>query len=245
VHRPALRGEIRFQDVTFQYPGTELNALAGVSFAIKEGDRIGIIGRIGSGKTTLAKLLVALYQPQAGSILVDGTDIRAIDPADLRRAVGYLPQNISLFAGSVRDNLLVGAPGADDAAILRASSISGLLDIVNRHPKGFDMPVGERGEALSGGQRQTVALARALITDPPILVLDEPTQAMDHSAEERLKAQMQAELAGRTIIIVTHRESLLSAIDTLAVMDGGRLVAFGPRDMVLKAIADGKVRPSR
>ncbi len=245
VHRPTLRGDIRFQDVAFKYPGSELDALAGVSFAIKEGDRVGIIGRIGSGKTTLAKLLVALYQPQGGSILVDGTDIRAIDPVDLRRAVGYLPQNIALFAGSVRDNLLVGAPGADDAAILRAASIAGLIDIVNRHPKGFDMPVGERGEALSGGQRQTVALARALITDPPILVLDEPTHAMDHSAEERLKTQMQTELAGKTIIIVTHRESLLSVINTLVVMDSGKVVAVGPKELVLKAIAEGKVRTAR
>ena len=245
VHRPALGGDIRFQDVVFKYPGSELDALAGVSFAIKEGDRVGIIGRIGSGKTTLAKLLVALYQPQGGSILVDGTDIRAIDPVDLRRAVGYLPQNIALFAGSVRDNLLVGAPGADDAAILRAASIAGLIDIVNRHPKGYDMPVGERGEALSGGQRQTVALARALITDPPILVLDEPTQSMDHTAEERLKTQMQTELAGKTIIIVTHRESLLSMINTLVVMDRGKVVAVGPKDLVLKAIAEGKVRTAR
>jgi ATP-binding cassette subfamily C protein LapB len=245
VHRPALGGDIRFQDVVFKYPSSELDALAGVSFAIKEGDRVGIIGRIGSGKTTLAKLLVALYQPQGGSILVDGTDIRAIDPADLRRAVGYLPQNIALFAGSVRDNLLVGASGADDAAILRAASIAGLIDIVNRHPKGFDMPVGERGEALSGGQRQTVALARALITDPPILVLDEPTHAMDHTAEERLKAQMQTELAGKTIIIVTHRESLLSVINTLMVMDSGKVVAVGPKELVLRAIAEGKVRIAR
>jgi len=245
VHRPALGGDIRFQDVAFKYPGSELDALAGVSFAIKEGDRVGIIGRIGSGKTTLAKLLVALYQPQGGSILVDGTDIRAIDPVDLRRAVGYLPQNIALFAGSVRDNLLVGAPGADDAAILRAASIAGLIDIVNHHPKGFDMPVGERGEALSGGQRQTVALARALITDPPILVLDEPTHAMDHSSEERLKTQMQTELAGKTIIIVTHRESLLSVINTLVVMDSGKVVAVGPKELVLKAIAEGKVRVAR
>ncbi|MBI5909168.1 MAG: type I secretion system permease/ATPase [Betaproteobacteria bacterium] len=245
VHRPALGGDIRFQDVAFKYPGSELDALAGVSFAIKEGDRVGIIGRIGSGKTTLAKLLVALYQPQRGSILVDGTDIRAIDPADLRRAVGYLPQNIALFAGSVRDNLLVGAAGADDAAILRAASVAGLIDIVNRHPKGFDMPVGERGEALSGGQRQTVALARALITDPPILVLDEPTHAMDHSAEERLKTQMQTELAGKTIIVVTHRESLLSVVNTLVVMDSGKVVAAGPKELVLKAIAEGKVRTAR
>ena len=245
VHRPALGGEIRFHDVAFRYPGSELDALAGASFTIREGDRVGIIGRIGSGKTTLAKLLVALYQPQGGSILVGGTDIRSIDPVDLRRAVGYLPQNIVLFAGSVRDNLLVGAPGADDTAILRAATISGLMDIVNRHPKGFDMPVGERGEALSGGQRQTVALARALITNPPILLLDEPTHAMDHSAEERLKGQLQAELAGKTVLIVTHRESLLSVVDTLVVMDGGKVVAAGPKEAVLKAIAEGKVRTAR
>lgn len=245
VHRPALGGDIRFQDLSFRYPGSEIDALAGVTFAIQEGDRVGIIGRIGSGKTTLAKLLVALYQPQAGSILVDGTDTRAIDPADLRRAVGYLPQNIVLFAGSVRDNLLLGAPGADDAALLRAAALAGLTDIVNHHPRGFDMPVGERGEALSGGQRQTVALARALVTDPPILVLDEPTHAMDHSAEERLKARLQTELAGKTIIIITHRESLLSAVNTLVVMDGGRVVATGPKELVLQAIADGKVRIAR
>jgi ATP-binding cassette subfamily C protein LapB len=245
VHRPALGGDIRFQDVSFKYPGSELEALAGVSFAIQEGDRVGIIGRIGSGKTTLAKLLVALYQPQGGSILVDGTDTRAIDPADLRRAVGYLPQNIVLFAGSVRDNLLLGAPGADDAALLRAAALAGLTDIVNRHPRGFDMPVGERGEALSGGQRQTVALARALVTDPPILVLDEPTHAMDHTAEERLKTRLQTELAGKTIIIITHRESLLSAVNTLVVMDGGKVVATGPKDLVLQAIAEGKVRIAR
>ena len=245
VHRPLIGGEIRFQDVAFKYPGAEIDALSGASFNIRQGDRVGIIGRIGSGKTTLSKLLVALYQPQGGAILVDGIDIRAIDPTDLRRAVGYLPQNIALFAGSVRDNLLVGAPGADDAAILRAAGIAGLIDIVNRHPKGFDMPVGERGESLSGGQRQTVALARALINNPPILVLDEPTHAMDQASEERFKAQIMSELADKTILIVTHRESLLSVVNTLVVMDGGKVVAAGPKDLVLQAIAQGKVRTAR
>ena len=242
VHRPSLGGNIVFQDVAFQYPGSELQALSGVSFSIKEGDRVGIVGRIGSGKSTLAKLLLALYQPKSGVILVDGTDIRSIDPVDLRHAVGYLPQNIALFAGTVRDNLLVGAPGADDAALLQAASITGLTDIVNRHPKGFDMPVGERGDALSGGQRQTVALARALVTDPPILVLDEPTHAMDQSSEERLKARFTTDLAAKTIIIVTHRESLLAVVNTLVVMDGGKVVAAGPKELVLRAIAEGKVR---
>ena len=245
VHRPALAGEIRFRDVSFRYPGQDIDALSAFNLSIKAGDRVGVIGRIGSGKTTLAKLLVALYQPQSGSILIDGTDIRAIDPVDLRRSVGYLPQNIVLFSGSVRDNLQIGAKDVDDAAILRAASIAGLDEVVNRHPKGFVMQVGERGEALSGGQRQAVALARALVTDPPILILDEPTHAMDHSSEERLKARITSELTDRTILIVTHRESLLSVVNTLVVVDSGQLVAVGPKDAVLKALAEGRVRTSR
>lgn len=242
VHRPVLAGDIRFQDVTFRYPGAEIDALNGFTLSIKAGDRVGVIGRIGSGKSTLARLLLALYQPQQGSILVDGTDTRSIDPADLRRAVGYLPQNIVLFAGSVRDNLLVGSAGADDAALLRAASIAGLDQVVNRHPRGFDMPVGERGEALSGGQRQTVALARALVHDPAILILDEPTNAMDHSSEQRLKSRLQSELAGKTVVIITHRETLLDVINTLVVVDAGKVVAAGPKDLVLKAVAEGRVR---
>jgi ATP-binding cassette subfamily C protein LapB len=243
--RRVLSGDIRFQDVAFRYPDSELDALTGVNLAIRAGDRVGVIGRIGSGKSTLAKLLIALYQPSAGSILVDGTDIRQIDPEDLRRAIGYLPQNLVLFAGSVRDNLRMGAPGADDAALLRAASIAGLDAVVNRHPQGFDMPVGERGEALSGGQRQTVALARALITDPRILLLDEPTHAMDRSAEERFKQRIQSDLADRTIVIITHRESLLTVVNTLVVVDGGRVVAAGPKETVLQALAEGKVRTAR
>ncbi len=245
VHRNVLRGDIRFQDVSFRYPGTEMDVLSGVSFSIKAGDRVGIIGRIGSGKSTLAKLVVALFQPQSGSILVDGVDIRSIDPVDLRRSIGYVPQNLVLFEGTVRDNMLMGAPGADDAALLRAASISGLDSIINRHPKGMDMMVGERGDSLSGGQRQTVALARALVTDPPILLLDEPTHAMDHSAEERLKLRLRDDLPDRTVIIVTHRESLLSAVNTLIVMDAGKVIATGPRDAVIAALADGKLRGAR
>jgi ATP-binding cassette subfamily C protein LapB len=154
-------------------------------------------------------------------------------------------QNLVLFSGSVRDNLQIGTRGVEDAAMLRAAGQAGLLDVVSRHPKGFDMPVGERGEALSGGQRQTVALARALVTDPPILVLDEPTHAMDHSAEERLKARMSEDMRDKTIIIITHRESLLSVVNTLVVVDGGKVVAAGPKDAVVKALSEGKIRMAR
>jgi ATP-binding cassette subfamily C protein LapB len=146
-----------------------------------------------------------------------------------------------LFSGSVRDNLLLGAPLADDAAMLRAAALAGLDEHVRRDPRGYDMPVGERGEALSGGQRQTVALARTLMLDPPILLLDEPTHAMDHSAEERLKARLDGELAGRTLLLVTHRESLLTIVNSLIVFDRGRVVAQGPKEAVIKALADGRI----
>ena len=241
VRRPRFAGEIQLRDVTFRYPGEEVNALTRVSLNIRAGERVGVIGRVGSGKTTLAKLLIGLYAPTEGSILVDGVEIRQIDPADLRRNIGYLPQNLVLFAGTVRENLVLGAPLADDAAILRAAMLSGLEEHVRRDPRGFNMPVGERGEALSGGQRQAVALARTLIVDPPILLLDEPTHATDHSAEEKLKARLTGELAGRTLLLITHRESLLTAVNNLIVFDRGRVVAQGPKEAVVKALAEGRV----
>ena len=242
IHRPRLRGAIQFREVSFRYPGQELLTLNRVSFSIREGDRVGIIGRVGSGKSTLARLIVGLYAPQEGTILVDGNDIRQIDPNDLRRNIGYLPQNLVLFAGSVRDNLVIGAPHLDDAALLRAARLSGLEEHINRHPKGFDLSVGERGEGLSGGQRQAVALARAFVLDPPVLVLDEPTHAADHSTEERLKGRLVEAFSDRTIIVITHRESLLSMVSSLIVIDSGRIVAQGPKEAVLKALAEGRVQ---
>ena len=246
VHRPRLRGEIQFREVVFRYPGpVQIDALCGASFAIRAGERVGVIGRIGSGKSTVAKLIVGLYQPAGGAVYIDGTDARQIDPADLRRNIGYVPQNLVLFSGTVRDNLLLGAGGADDAALLRAAQLSGLDEHLRRHPLGFDLPVGERGEALSGGQRQAVALARALVTDPPILLLDEPTHAMDHSSEERLKARLAGELKDRTLVVITHRESLLALVDKLLIIDSGKVMAYGPKDAVLQALAEGRVAAAR
>lgn len=241
LHRPRLQGDIQFRDVSFRYPGQEVAALSRVSFAIRQGERVGIIGRVGSGKSTLAKLIVGLYGPAEGTILVDGNDIRQIDPSDLRRNIGYLPQNLVLFSGSVRDNLVLGAPQVDDAALRRAARLAGLEEHLNRHPKGWDLAVGERGEALSGGQRQAVALARCFVLDPPLLVLDEPTHAADQSAEERLKTRLAEEFAGRTIVVVTHRESLLSMVSSLIVLDAGRVVAHGPKEAVLKALAERRI----
>ncbi len=242
VHRPELRGRVEFKNLTFSYPGQKFPALDDVSFAIGAGERVGLIGRIGSGKTTIEKLVLGLYEPERGALLLDGTDLRQIDPADLRRNIGCVPQDVFLFHGTVRDNITLGAPFADDQAVLQAAQIAGVEDFLARHPLGFDLNVGERGESLSGGQRQAVAVARALLLDPPILLFDEPTSAMDNGAEVRLKQRLEAVLAGRTLILVTHRASVLSLVERLIVLDAGRIVADGPRDEVLKALAAGRIR---
>lgn len=242
VHRPRLEGAIEFKNVTFAYPGQKLPALVDVSFKVAPGERVALIGRVGSGKTTLEKLILGLYEPGAGAVMVDGTDLRQLDPADLRRNVGCVPQDVFLFQGSLRENITMGAPFVDDTTMLRAAAIAGVEDFAARHPMGYDLNVGERGELLSGGQRQAVAIARALLMEPPILVLDEPTSAMDNGAEARFMARMAKEIPGRTLLLVTHRASLLSLVDRLIVMDGGRLVADGPKERVLKALAAGQIK---
>lgn len=242
VSKPRLQGRIDFRGVTFRYPGQQIDALRELSFSVAPGDRVGVIGRMGSGKSTLAKLLIGLHYPQSGNVLIDSIDARQIDPADLRRNIGYMPQNVVLFSGSVRQNVTMGAPHADDAAMLRAVRLVGLDEHLNRHPQGFDMPVGERGEGLSGGQKQAVALARALLEDPPILLLDEPTASMDIGSEDQFKARLAPVLQGRTLVVVTHRESMLTLVDKLVVMDNGRVVAAGPKVEVLQAIQQGRVR---
>ena len=199
-----------------------------------------ILGRIGSGKTTLEKLILGLYQPTSGAVLVDGIDLRQLDPAELRRNIGYVPQDVTLFYGSLRDNIALSAPLADDAAILRAAQISGVLDYANAHPRGFDMLVGERGESLSGGQRQGVAIARAVINDPPMLLLDEPTASMDHSSEEAVKTQLRSYAEGRSMIVITHRTSLLDLADRIIVIDGGKVVADGRKAQVVEALRQGR-----
>ena len=242
VHRPEIKGAIEFKDVTFTYPGQKLSALSGVSFRIQPGERVGLVGRIGSGKTTIEKLMLNLYEPTSGAVLVDGTDARQIDPADLRRNVGCVPQDVFLINGTIRENITLGYPRADDATVLRAAELAGVEDFASRHPMGYDMIVGERGELLSGGQRQSVVVARALLRNPSILILDEPTSAMDNGAENRFKARLAAALDGQTIVLVTHRASLLALVDRLIVMDGGRVVADGPRDQILKSLASGHIK---
>jgi ATP-binding cassette subfamily C protein LapB len=241
VSRPAVRGAIEFADVCFRYPGQQALALDHVSFRVAPGERVALIGRVGSGKTTIERLVLGLYHPESGQVLIDGVESRQWDPAELRRGIGYVPQDIVLFYGSVRDNIVFGAPNADDAAVVHAAELAGVGDFVNRTADGFAMQVGERGEYLSGGQRQAIALARAYVTQPQLLVLDEPSNAMDNRSEELFKARLAQQLAGRTALLITHRASLLSLVDRVIVMDGGRLVADGPGDQVVAALAGGRV----
>ena len=244
LHRPDFKGGVEFKKVSFRYPEQPIDALSEISFKIQAGEKVAFIGKIGSGKSSIEKLILRLYEPNAGSILLDGTDIRQIDPVDLRRNVGYAPQDVTLFFGSIRDNIALGKPFADDTAIFKAAEVAGVSDFVNRHPSGFDMPVGERGEGLSGGQRQSVTIARALLLDPPVLVLDEPTNAMDNRTEEQFKARFVEVVGGKTLLLVTHKASLLSLVDRIIVLDQGRIVADGPREQILAALKQGQIKVS-
>jgi ATP-binding cassette subfamily C protein LapB len=241
VERPQLRGEIEFRNVKFAYPGRNDAALDGLSFKIAPGERVALIGRVGSGKSTIQRLIMGLYQPTDGAVLLDGIDLRQLDPADVRRNLGYVSQDVTLFYGTLRENIAFGLPYADDSAIVTAAEIAGLSDLVNRHPRGFDMQVGERGESLSGGQRQSVGLARALLHNAPLLLLDEPTSAMDFSTEAQITSRITAFAENRTVVLVTHRTSMLAMITRVIVIDGGKIVADGPRDRIMEALASGRV----
>ena len=245
ISRRSLRGEIEFRDVVFSYPGQEVSCLNGLSFQIKAGEHVAIIGRVGSGKTTLEKLILGLFRPSSGAVLIDGIDARQIDPAELRRHIGYVPQESMLFFGTLRDNIALARPHADDGDVLRAAALAGLTEFVDAHPQGFDMLVSERGDSLSGGQRQGVAIARAVIHDPPILLLDEPTASMDHTSEEEIKRNLAEFSQGKTMLIITHRTPLLALADRIIVVDGGRVVADGPKAQVVEALRQGKVGRGR
>jgi ATP-binding cassette subfamily C protein LapB len=242
VTRPVLQGNIEFDHVSFMYPGQELPALQDASFRIESGERVAIIGRVGSGKTTANRLIAGLYQAQKGAVRIDGVDIRQLDPGDLRHNIAYVSQDNQLLFGSIRDNLTMGIAHVDDERIVRAAELSGVAAFVNRHPLGFDMPVGEHGSMLSGGQRQAVALARALVQDAPVLLLDEPTGAMDNSSEEHIKRELSGVVQGKTLILITHRASLLELVERVIVVDAGKVVADGPKAQVLDALRAGRIK---
>ncbi len=240
LHRPSLDGSLTFRNVTFNYPGQQTPALKNVNFTIASGERVGVIGRMGSGKSTLGRLILGFYPPTEGSLLVSGTDINQLDPIDLRRNINYVPQDVMLMNGTIRENIVMSAPLADDATVLHAAELAGLLEFVNQHPEGFDMVIGERGANLSGGQRQAIAIARAFVAGAPLTLLDEPTNAMDNTTEGQFKQQLASYLTDRTLVLITHKTSMLSLVDRLIVMNNGAIVADGPRDTVLAALSGGR-----
>jgi ATP-binding cassette subfamily C protein LapB len=241
LHRDGFQGTIEFKDVSFSYPGQQQAVLTKVSFKIHAGERVAFIGRVGSGKSTIQRLILGLQQPTAGAILIDGIDLRQIDPAELRRAAGFVSQDVSLFFGTLKENIALGAPFADDQDVIAAAEIAGVAEFANRHPRGFDMPIGERGESLSGGQRQAVGIARAVLNDSPILLLDEPSSAMDHQSEDLLKARLRRFTTGKTVVLVTHRTALLDLVDRLIVLDNGQIMADGPKSQVVEALQGGRI----
>lgn len=236
ISMPHVRGRIEFRDVVFNYPGQSVPAVNHLSFTLEPGDKVGIIGAVGSGKTTLERLLINLYQPGSGSVQIDGTDVRQIDPGDLRRNVGTVQQSPQLFYGSVRHNITMGHETASDRAVLRAAELSGVLEFLKDSSAGLDTQVGERGEALSGGQRQAVAIARALLYDPPIMILDEPTASLDPASENRLKKRLGEICKDKTTILITHKGPMLALVDKIILIDRGRLVAFGPKDEIISKL---------
>jgi len=231
-----VEGKIEFRNVGFRYPGAPERALDGLSFTIQPGEHVALLGRVGSGKSTIARLVLALYPPEEGLIMIDGTDVRQLDPASLRANVGAAMQESVLLTGSVRENIVLGRPGITDEDMVRAAQISGTHEFMGQIANGYDLRLADRGEGLSGGQRQSIAIARAIAGRPPIMLMDEPSSAMDAQTEGALIQRLREELKGRTVLLITHRPPLLQLVDRIILMDKGKIVSDGPRDNVLKQI---------
>lgn len=239
ITRPQLKGEIEFKNVSFSYDNNDHSAIKNVSFTIKPGEKVAIIGRIGSGKSTISKLLLHLYEPTDGSILLDGIDIKQIDPADLRKNISYVSQDVTLFKGSVKDNIAYRSTRASDEQMLRAAMISGADEFIRKHPQGYEMPIGERGMGLSGGQRQSIGIARALLFESPIVVMDEPTNAMDQLSENRLIGNLKTYLEDKTALLITQKNTILPLVDRIIVMNEGGIYLDGPREQVIAKLSGG------
>jgi ATP-binding cassette subfamily C protein LapB len=241
LERPEISGKIEFQDVTFSYPDADIPAIENVSFVIEPGEKIAIIGRIGSGKSTITKLILKLYEPDSGTILIDGIDISQIDPADIRRAMSYVAQDINLFKGTLKENIISSERHPSDEEVIKASIVSGTYEFVHTHPKGYDMPIGERGAGLSGGQRQSVGVARALLGNANIMLMDEPSNAMDQTTEANLISHLKEEMEDKTVILVTQKLNLLDIVDRVMVMHQSKLILDGPKDEVTAKLRGSNV----
>ncbi len=232
LSREHLDGDVEFRGVGFTYPGSQIPVLNNVSFKIKAGEKVALLGKIGSGKSTLSRLLLGLYHPQQGAVMVDGTEVRQIDPFDLRHNTAIVMQESWLFSGTIRENIAAGAEQPSDDEVLEAAKQAGVHDFLADHPQGYDLKISERGEGLSGGQKQAIAIARALVANPSVLILDEPTSMMDMAAEGRFVQRLKESTQDKTLIIITHRTALLELADRVVVLDQGQVVADGPKSIL-------------
>ncbi len=244
VQRPLFSGKIEFQNVSFTYPNSDKKVLDNVSFTIHPKESVGIIGTNGSGKTSIEKLILGLYEPDEGSILIDGIDIKQIDPADLRHGISYVAQDVMLFKGTLKENITVCAPDASDEDILTVAKLSGTKRFVDIHPMGFDMPIGERGDGLSGGQKQSISIARAFISFAPIVLLDEPTNSMDSTSESNFIRELKEYTKERTTILISHKNSLLSITSRLILLEQGKIIIDGTKEEVVKQLSKPAKRVS-
>lgn len=242
IHRPIVQGKIELERVTFYYPNSPVASIRDLSLTINPGEKVAIIGRIGSGKTTLERLIMGLYQPTEGHVRIDDTDIAQLHHVDIRRNIGCVPQDPTLFFGSIRDNITLGRPLTDDRDVMDAANRAGVTAFTQSDPAGLERQVGEGGAMLSGGQRQAVTIARALLGHPPVLLMDEPTSAMDNRSEMHIKHQLAQLKENETLIFITHKTAMLDIVDRVIVLEKGSIIADGPKAQVLSDLKQGKVR---
>jgi len=239
VRRPAFKGDIEFKNVSFTYPESDFKQLININFSIKEGEKVAILGKVGSGKSTLQKLLLGFYYQDEGSVLIDGIDVKQIDPVEIRSNISYMAQENSLFAGTARSNIMIKNTKASDNDLLRAAEISCASDFINKHPKGFEMPIVEKGENLSGGQAQAITLARTVVDNSAIFILDEPTKSFDSGTSARVIKNLKNYLQKKTLILITHNPADLALVDRIIVMDSGKIVMDGNKNEVIERLSGG------
>ena len=238
ISRSALEGEIEFKNVSFKFEGSKQPTINNISFKIPAGQKVALVGKMGSGKSTMSKLIAGMLEPTSGAILIDGIDVRQIDPADVRKNIGVMLQDSWLFSGTVRENIQMGFNEYDDDHVLEICKIAGVDDFVGSHPKGYDLEIRERGIGLSGGQKQTINLARSLIHKPEIVLLDEPTSSMDQGTEQKVIGSLREFCKDKTMLIVTHRNPILAMVDRIFVMENGNIISDQtPEQLGIKKVA--------